>query len=54
MSEVCTCGCGGTGRFREKELSESSLTYLKKYEKELQNELSIVRKKIKEIVSEEE
>ncbi len=54
LSEVCTCGCGGTGRFREKELSESSLTYLKKYEKELQNELSIVRKKIKEIGSEEE
>ena len=39
LSEVCTCGCQGTCRFREKELSDSSLKSLRKYERELQNEL---------------
>lgn len=52
LNEVCTCGCGGTGRFREKELSGTSLASLKKYEKELRNELRIVRERIKEIDSE--
>src|SRR3989339_1282222 len=42
LNKVCTCGCGGTGKFREKDLSESSLESLKKYEKELRNELRIV------------
>lgn len=51
LNEVCTCGCGGTGRFREKELNGSSLASLNKYEKELQNELRIVRERIKEIYS---
>ena len=52
LNEVCTCGCGGTGRFREKELSGTSLASLKKYEKELRNELKIVRERIKERDSE--
>ena len=52
LNEVCTCGCRGTGRFREKELSDSSLESLKKYEKELRNELRIVRERIKGVVSE--
>ena len=51
LNEVCTCGCEGTGRFREKELSSSSLASLKKYEKELRNELRITRERIKEIDS---
>lgn len=51
LNEVCTCGCEGTGRFREKELSSSSLASLKKYEKELRNELKITRERIKEIDS---
>ncbi|MCK5268308.1 MAG: winged helix-turn-helix transcriptional regulator, partial [Spirochaetes bacterium] len=25
LTEICTCGCQGTGKFREKELSDSSL-----------------------------
>ena len=49
LSEVCTCGCRETCRAREKELSESSLKSLKKYEEELRNELRIVRGRIKEI-----
>ncbi len=49
LNEVCTCGCRGTGNVREKELSHSSLESLKKYEKELGNELRIVRERIKEI-----
>src|SRR3989337_795426 len=52
LNEVCTCGCGGKGRFREKELNGSSLASLQKYEKELRNEIRIVRERIKEIDSE--
>src|SRR3990172_2135340 len=37
LNEVCTCGCQGTGKFREIELSGSSLESLKKYEKEIEN-----------------
>ncbi|NIN00657.1 MAG: metalloregulator ArsR/SmtB family transcription factor [candidate division Zixibacteria bacterium] len=52
LNEVCTCGCQGTGKFREKELADSSLESLKKYEEELRNELRIVRERIREIESE--
>ncbi len=48
LSEVCTCGCGGTGRFRERELRDSNMELLKKYEKELLGELKTVRERIKE------
>ncbi len=51
LDEVCTCGCGGTGRFKEKELSGSSTELLKKYERELQDELRIVRERIREMQS---
>ena len=46
LNKVCTCECRGTGKFGVK---ESSLSLLKKYETELQNELGIVQKRIKEI-----
>src|SRR4030066_645559 len=49
LNEVCTCGCGKEGTFKEKEMSCSSLESLKKYEKELRSELIVVRAKIKEI-----
>ncbi len=52
LDEVCTCGCQGTGKFKEKELSKASLEALKKYEKELQNELKVVRDRVREIDSE--
>ncbi len=52
LSEVCTCGCQGTGKFREKELVDSSLESLKKYEEELRNELRIVQERMRETESE--
>ena len=52
LSKVCTCGCKGTGRrFRAIELSGSSLESLRKYEKEIKNELRILQERIKEMVS---
>ena len=51
LDEVCTCGCQGTGKFKENELSKASLEALKKYEKELLNELKVVRDRVKEIDS---
>ncbi len=52
LNEVCTCGCQGTGKFREKELADSSLESLKKYEEELRNELRIVQERLRETESE--
>jgi DNA-binding transcriptional ArsR family regulator len=49
LTEICTCGCKGTGRFIEKDSSDSSLRSLKKIERELTSELRNVRKRIKEI-----
>ena len=49
LNEVCTCGCGGTGKFREKDLKSSSMELLEKYERELQKELRTVRLRMKEI-----
>jgi DNA-binding transcriptional ArsR family regulator len=51
LNEICTCGCSGTGKFREIELDNASLEALKKYEKELQNELRIVRERVIETES---
>lgn len=49
LDEVCTCGCQGTGKFKEKELNKANLEALRKYEIELLNELKIVRNRVKEI-----
>ena len=49
LNEVCTCGCRGTGKFREVESETSDLELLKKYEKELNSELSTVRQRLKEL-----
>ncbi len=51
LTEICTCGCRGTGKFREKELSDSSLESLKKYKQEIETELKAVRVRIKELES---
>ncbi len=47
LNEVCTCGCRGTGKFKESE--KSNLESLKQYEKELNNELTIVQQRLKEL-----
>ncbi len=51
LNEVCTCGCQGTGKFREIELERSKLESLKKYEEELKNELNTVGQRVKELES---
>ncbi len=51
LNEVCTCGCQGTGKFRKVELERSNLESLKKYEKELKNELNTVGQRVKELES---
>ena len=51
LTEICTCGCQGTGKFKEKELSESNLESLKKYKKEIESELKTVRARIRELES---
>ena len=51
LTEICTCGCQGSGKYKEKELSDSSLESLKKYEQEIETELKTVRVRIKELES---
>ena len=51
LTEICTCGCQGTGKFREKELSVSSLESLTKYKQEMEAELKTVRARIRELES---
>ncbi len=46
LNEVCSCGCQGTGRFKEQELRKTNLEELKKYEYELQKELKAVQARI--------
>ena len=54
LAEICTCGCDGSGQFKEKELEDSSLESLMNYEREIANELRIVRERIKELRSSSE
>ena len=51
LSEICTCGCEGSGNFKERQLEDSSLDSLRNYEREIENELRIVRDRIKELQS---
>jgi hypothetical protein len=55
LSSVCTCGCRGTGRFREEELNKAKdkVGLLRKYERKLQEELNKVRAQIEELKKEE-
>ncbi len=49
LTEICTCGCQGSGGFKEKAMDNASLDALKKYEKEMKTELKSVRVRIKEL-----
>ncbi len=49
LNEVCSCGCQGSGQFKEKELSEANLKALKSYEDELQKELNKVQARVSEL-----
>jgi DNA-binding transcriptional ArsR family regulator len=51
LSSICTCGCQGTGGFREAELSRAKdkVALLKKYERELEEELNKVRAQVEEL-----
>lgn len=51
LSEICTCGCQGTGNFREKALRDADLAALRKYQQDIENELRIIRDRIKELES---
>jgi ArsR family transcriptional regulator len=51
LTEVCTCGCKGTGKFRESDSERSNLESLKTYEEELRNELGIVQQRLTELES---
>ena len=51
LTEICTCGCQGTGDFRGKELRNSNLESLKKYAQEIETELKTVRIRIEELES---
>jgi len=52
LTEVCTCGCQGSGQWKEKECRDAPLDSLKQYEQDLQSELKNVRQRIKELESE--
>ena len=49
LTEICTCGCQGSGGFKEKAMGNASLDALKKYEKEMKTELESVHERIKEL-----
>jgi DNA-binding transcriptional ArsR family regulator len=51
LTEICTCGCQGTCNWKEQELQAADLESLEKYAADLQNELKIVRQRIKEMKS---
>ncbi len=49
LLEVCTCGCGGTGKFKDTAPEKSNRAALEQYEHELQNELATVRQRLEEL-----
>jgi DNA-binding transcriptional ArsR family regulator len=55
LTQVCTCGCKGTGKVREGALAkvDDKLALLTQYERELRKELEAVQVKIKDMAAEE-
>ncbi len=55
LSRFCTCGCKGAAGKRNKEsgiAAEDELALLRRWEQELQRELTEIRKRIRELASE--
>ena len=54
LSDICHCGCKGTGQFSEMELDKANnkLALLKKHERELQKQLEEVRARIQDLKEE--
>jgi DNA-binding transcriptional ArsR family regulator len=54
LSSICTCGCKGTGKFREAALNktEDKVELLEKYERELREELNKVQTQLEELKKE--
>ena len=51
LTQVCTCGCRGTGNFKANEMADSSLEALKNYKIEIEGELNNVKQRIQELES---
>jgi ArsR family transcriptional regulator, arsenate/arsenite/antimonite-responsive transcriptional repressor len=51
LTQVCTCGCQGTGNWKAQDLAKAGVEALKQYEKDLQDELRVLRERIKELES---
>ncbi|MCP4162011.1 MAG: winged helix-turn-helix transcriptional regulator [Deltaproteobacteria bacterium] len=49
LTEVCTCGCQGSGIIKEYESDKATMESLKKYEDELMNELNTVKRRLEEL-----
>jgi DNA-binding transcriptional ArsR family regulator len=51
LSNICTCGCKGTGKFREEELkkAEDKVALLEKYKRELREELNNIQAQLDEL-----
>ena len=51
LTQVCTCGCQGTGNFKENKMVDSSIEALKNYKNEIERELKNVKQRIQELES---
>ncbi len=49
LTDVCTCGCKGTGKFSDTEPERNTIPSLQKYEEELKNELNRVQQRLNEL-----
>ena len=47
LTEVCSCGCGGTGSFKETDPERSDLASLEQYARALEQELDAVRQRMR-------
>jgi len=53
LNEICTCGCREIGRLGREGWKDANLERLKEYERELKDQLRIVRERIRAMESQE-